>query len=163
MTDVLEFPQCRIVPMRLLGADTTRRLLDRLATIHGVRRILLNGQNLPSTVPYGPSRGLATVHPQRKKIRVLGTEVDLRVQVGSLVLEVEDRSVIDEVRSLCGDFFTDFSCSVQEGRFMKTRPSLSDYARYGPLPDPAMIGLSDPKQKEDPVFLTEPTGCRGDL
>jgi methyl-coenzyme M reductase subunit D len=147
----------------MLGPDTTRRLLDRIVTVPGVRRILLNGQNLPLVVPYGPARGLENAHRDRKRIRVLGNEVDLRVQVGTVTLEVEDSSVLDEVRSLCDEFFVDFSCQVQEGKFMKTTPTLADYAKYGPSPDMSLVGLSDPKRKDTPVVLKQPAGCRGDL
>lgn len=163
MHAVKTYPQCRIVPMRMLGPDTTRRLLDRVVTVPGVRRILLNGQNLPAVVPYGPARGLENAHRDRKKIRVLGNEVDLRVQVGTVTLEVEDSSVIDEVRALCDEFFIDFSCDVQEGQFMKTAPTTVDYAKYGPSPDMSLVGLSDPRRKENPVVLKQPAGCRGDL
>lgn len=163
MQEMNTYPQCRIVPMRLLGPETTRRLLDRIASVRGVRRILLNGQNLPLVVPAGPARGRENAHRDRKKIRVLGNEVDLRVQVGTVTLEVVDSSVIDEIRDICDEFFVDFSCQVQRGQFMKTTPTLVDYAKYGPSPDMSLVGLNDPRRKDSPMVLKQPEGCRGDL
>ena len=153
MQNTTGYPQCRIVPMRMLSPDTTKRLLDQVVTVPGIRRILLNGQNLPLTVPYGPARGVKNPHSMRKTIKVADNEVDLHVQVGTITLEIEDRSVTEKVRAICDKFFVDFSCYVQEGRFMKSEPSLVDYAKYGPKADKDMIGLVDPKRKEKPSVI----------
>jgi methyl-coenzyme M reductase subunit D len=161
MERTTEFPQCRIVPMRMLCPDTTKRLLDRIVTVPGIRRILLNGQNLPLVVPYGPARGEKNPHSMRKTIQVADSDIDLHVQVGTITLEVEDRSVTEKIRSISTEFFVDFSCYVQEGKFMKSQPSLVDYAKYGPKADPSMIGLVDPKRKEHPsvIRLSEEQTC----
>jgi len=155
----VSYPQCRIVPMRLLGPDTTKRLLDRIVPVPGIRRMLLNGQNIPLVVPYGPARGAKNETNLRKSIEIAGNIVDLHVQVGTVTLEIEDRSVIDQIRAICDDFFVDFPCYVQEGKFMKTQPSLVDYAKYGPGADPSIIGLVDPKRKEQPSII-HPHGDR---
>jgi len=148
-----EYPQCRIVPMRMLNPDTTKRLLDRIVTVPGIRRILLNGQNLPLVVPYGPARGAKNPHSMRKTIKVADSDIDLHLQVGTITLEIEDRSVTEKIRAICDGFFVEFSCYVQEGRFMKSAPSLVDYAKYGPDADKSMIGLVDPKRKEQPSVI----------
>jgi methyl-coenzyme M reductase subunit D len=153
MQSTTGYPQCRIVPMRMLNPDTTKRLLDQVVTVPGIRRILLNGQNLPLVVPYGPARGTKNPHSMRKTIKVADSDIDLHVQVGTITLELEDRSVIGNIRDICDEFFVDFSCYVQEGRFMKSEPSLVDYAKYGPGADPSMIGLVDPKRKEKPAVI----------
>lgn len=153
MQQTESYPQCRIVPMRMLNPETTKKLLDNLVTVPGIRRILLNGQNLPLAVPYGPARGTKNPHSMRKTIRVLENEIDLHIQVGTITLEVEDRNVIEKIREICNTFFVNFSCYVQEGRFMKSEPSLVDYAKYGPDADPEMIGLVDPKRKERPSVI----------
>lgn len=159
MNTITSYPQCRIVPMRLLGPDTTKRLLDRVVKVPGIRRMLLNGQNIPAVVPYGPARGAKNETHLRKTIEIAGNSVDLHVQVGTITLEIEDRSVIEQIRAICDEFFVDFPCSVQEGRFMKTQPSLVDYAKYGPEADPSVIGLVDPKRKEKPSLI-HPLGDR---
>ncbi len=149
--------------MRLLQPDTTRRLLSRIVMVPGIRRILLNGQNLPLVIPYGPARGLKNAHPDRRKIWIAGNTVDLHVQVGTITLEVLDVSVISEVRAICDDFFIDFPCQVQEGQFMKTIPSIVDYAKHGPSADRNFVGLSDPRRGGEPVVLKIPKECGGDL
>ena len=151
-----QYPQCRIVPMRFLHPDTTKRLLDTIVKVKGIRRILLNGQNIPLFVPYGPARGAKNTTRLRKSITVAGTIVDLHVQVGTIMLEVEDREVIGRIRKICDAFFTDFSYQLKEGTCIKTQPSVVDYARYGPHADKNVIGLVDPKRKEKPALIAMP-------
>ncbi len=147
------FPQARIVPLRMLKPGTAERLLNMLAGIAGIRRMMIHGPGLPKTVPYGPARGSPNPHSDRTAIRVADAEIALRVQVGTVILEVEDASVIEEIRSLCDDFFVKFPYLLQVGRFMKTTPTLVDYARYGPDADRSLIGLTDPRKGESPVII----------
>ena len=157
MKETPTYPQCRIVPMRLLGPDTTRRLLNRIILVQGIRRILLNGQNLPLVVPYGPARGQKNENSLRRTVEIAGNAVELHVQVGTIILEVEDPIVFEKIREICEVFFVDFSYYIQEGTFIKTSPSVVDYARYGSRVDRAEIGLVDPKRKEEPVVLNVST------
>jgi methyl-coenzyme M reductase subunit D len=154
MDTATDYPQCRIVPMRMLGPDTTKRLLEQIVVVPGIHRMLLNGQNIPLVVPYGPARGTENKTNLRKTIEVAGNAVDLHVQVGTITLEVENRKVIDKFRSICDAFFVDFPYYIQEGKFMKTRPTVVDYARYGPGADRNVIGLVDPKRKEKPTLIS---------
>ena len=100
MTDAI-YPQVRIVPERLLNPETTERLLNLIAAVAGVRRILLNGPRLPATVPYGPAHGTENPHTLRRTIRVGGADVDLQVHVGYVLLELENRDVIPEIKAAC--------------------------------------------------------------
>lgn len=147
------FPQVRIVPLRMLKPETTERLLNMLAGTSGIRRMVIHGPGLPATVPYGPARGSPNPHSDRRAIQVGDAEIALRIQAGEVILEVEDASVIEDIRSLCDGFFTEFSYQLQEGRFMKTAPTLVDYAKYGPDADTAPIGLADPRSGEGPVVI----------
>ncbi|WP_292518850.1 methyl-coenzyme M reductase operon protein D [Methanoculleus sp.] len=147
------FPQVRIVPFRMLKPDTAERLLNMLTGVSGIRRVMIHGPGLPKTVPYGPARGSPNPHSDRKAIQVGDAEIALRVQVGEVILEVEDAPVIEEIRSICDGFFTGFSYRLQEGRFMKTAPTLVDYAKYGPDADTTLIGLADPRKGESPVII----------
>jgi len=36
---------------------------------------------------------------------------------------------------------------------MKTRPTVSDYAKYGPDADTKILGLVDPRKKAGPVII----------
>ncbi len=147
------YPQCRIVPLRILKPDTAERLLNAVAGISGIRRLMINGPSLPATVPYGPARGKPNPNTNRRTITVGDTEVELRVQVGMLTAEVTDASVIAQIKRACDDIFTKFPYQLQEGQFMKTQATLTDYAKYGPDADETFIGLVDPRRKETPVIL----------
>lgn len=147
------FPQCRISAERLLNPETTERLLNKLVEIHGIRRMLLNGQRLPLTVPYGPTKGQPNPHPMRKKIHVGEQEIELQVHVGNVLLELENREIIPALKTACESVFTDFTFRLQEGRFMKTEPSLADYCKYGPDADKDIIGMDDPKSHSKPIII----------
>ncbi len=137
----------------MLKPETAERLLNMLAGVSGIRRMMIHGPGLPKVVPYGPARGSPNPHSDRKAIHIADTEIALRVQVGMVVLEVEDASVIEEIRSLCDGFFVKFPYLLQEGRFMKTAPTLVDYARYGPDTDTSLVGLTDPRSRERPAVI----------
>ena len=147
------FPQCRIDSERFLNPETTERLLNRIVSVPGVRRMVLNGPRLPATVPYGPSKGIPNPHPMRKTIHVGDQEVPLQVHVGTVLLELEDRNVVPALQAAIEPVFTDFTFRIQEGRFMKTEPSLVDYCKYGPNADKEMLGLADPNSKSRPVII----------
>jgi len=57
------FPQCRIDSERLLNPETTEKLLNKIVSVAGVRRMVLNGQRLPATIPYGPHEDRRTLIP----------------------------------------------------------------------------------------------------
>jgi methyl-coenzyme M reductase subunit D len=152
MTEAI-FPQVRIVTERLLNPDTTERLLNKIVSIPGVRRMVLNGPRLPVTVPYGPAKGKENPHPMRKTIRVGDQDVELQVHVGFILLELENREVIPALQAACESVLTNFTFRIQEGRFMKTEPSLVDYCKFGPEADKEMIGLADPTSKSRPVII----------
>jgi methyl-coenzyme M reductase subunit D len=147
------FPQVRVVPTRMLKPETAERLLNMLAGIAGIRRMMIHGPGLPKLVPYGPARGSPNPHSDRRAIHVGDAEVALSLRVGEVILEVEDASVIEDIRSHCDAFFTKFPYQLQEGRFMKTAPTLVDYAKYGPDADTTLIGLADPRNGEGPVII----------
>jgi methyl-coenzyme M reductase subunit D len=147
------FPQCRISTERFLNPETTERLLNKLCDVPGIRRVVLNGPRLPATVTYGPAKGMANPHTMRRKIRVGDEELELQVQVGTFILEIENREVIPALQAACEEVFTNFSFRIQEGRYMKTEPSLVDYCKYGPDADKDIIGMADPSSKSKPVIL----------
>jgi methyl-coenzyme M reductase subunit D len=154
MTDAI-YPQVRIVSTRFLKPETAEQLLNRLIQVGGIRRMSINGPNLPATVPYGPARGQPHTHPDRKVIRVGDQDVQLQVQVGTIILELEDDSYIPGIEEAVDEVFADkgFSCTVQQGRYMKTKPTVSDYARYGPDADEKILGLVDPGKKGGPTII----------
>jgi len=147
------FPQCRIDSERFMNPETTELLLNRIISVPGVRRMVLNGPRLPATVPFGPAKGSANPHPMRKTIKVGDQEMELQVHVGTVLLELESKDVIPALEAAIEPVFRNFSCRVKEGRFMKTEPSLVDYCKFGPNADKDMLGLTDPSSKSRPVII----------
>jgi methyl-coenzyme M reductase subunit D len=152
MTDT-DFPQCRIVTERFLKPETVEKILNKLVVIPGIRRIVINGPNIPQFVPYGPARGQPNPHTDRATIKVGETDVDLRVLVGTILLELQSREIVDLIEKACGEVFTSFTFAVKEGKFMRSTPTQVDYAKYGPNANEIMIGLVDPKNKTGPTLL----------
>jgi methyl-coenzyme M reductase subunit D len=147
------FPQCRIVTERLLNPETTELLLNRLVDIPGIRRMVLNGPRLPAIVTYGPAKGMPNPHSMRRAIHVGDQDMDLQVHVGTVLLEVESRDIIPALKAACEEVFTHFAFRIQEGKYMKTEPSLVDYCKYGPDADKSVLGLADPSSKSRPTII----------
>lgn len=143
MTDAT-YPQVRIVSERLMNPDTVEQVMNLIVATGGVRRIILNGPRLPATVPYGPAKLGWVWQPLRRIIKVGGQDVQLEVHVGTIVLELESRDFIPAIKEACEKGITRFPWYLQEGRYMKTEPSLVDYAKYGPDADKNIIGLTEP-------------------
>jgi len=151
MTDA-KYPQVRIVTERLLNPDTVERVMNLIVATGGVRRVILNGPRIPGVVTVGPAKGSPNPHVMRKPIKIGAQEVLLEVHVGTIVLELESRDFIPAIKEACERGFPRFSFYIQEGRYMKTEPSLVDYAKYGPNADKNIIGLSEPG-KSGPIIL----------
>jgi len=148
-----EFPQCRIVTERFLNPETVEQILNKLVMIEGIRRIIINGPSIPQLVPYGPARGLPNPHSGKARIKVGETDVDLRVQVGTILLELETRDIASRIDEACREVFTKFTYAVKIGKFMRSTPTQTDYAKYGPRADEMMIGIVDPKNKTGPTLI----------
>jgi methyl-coenzyme M reductase subunit D len=152
MTDTT-FPQVRISTERLLFPETLERLLNKIFYIKGVRRMILNGPRLPAVVPSGPAKGQPNIHEMRRIIKAGNQDIQLEVHVGTILLELENRDPIPALKAACDEVFTNFSYRLQEGRFMKTEPSVVDYAKYGPDADKTILGLTDPSSKSGPIII----------
>jgi len=148
-----EFPQCRIVTERLLNPETVEKILNKLVAIPGIRRIVINGPSIPQKVPYGPARGMDNPHSGKARIKVGESDVDLRVQVGTILLELETKDIISQIDQACKEVFTNFTYGLKEGKFMRSTPTQVDYAKYGPEADGIVLGLVDPKNKTGPTLI----------
>jgi methyl-coenzyme M reductase subunit D len=124
-----------IFPHRLLSADTTESLLNALDELDGVKKIVLQGQRLPSDA----------ANPDHKKITIKGEEVDLQVKTGRVLMEIEDEETIDAIRQKCEDNLS-FGFNVHVGTFIRKQKTVSDKIKYGDalddIPD-EMVGLTD--------------------
>ncbi|MDU9376252.1 hypothetical protein McpSp1_08500 [Methanocorpusculaceae archaeon Sp1] len=148
------YPQLRIVPTRFLNPETTEKLLGELCEIDGIRRLVLNGPNLPAVIPYGPARGMANDTSYRRSIMVCGEEFVLHIHVGTILVELESAEVISQVKLVCDEVFADkFPYGISEGTYMRSNMTTTDYAKYGIVEDERILGMSDPKSKQRPIIL----------
>jgi len=149
-----KYPQLRITPSRFLNPETTEALIDKLYNVGGIRRLVLNGPNLPMTVPYGPARGIPNENNYRRVIKVCGEDYDLHVHVGDILLELETEDVIPQMKQACDEVFANkFAYGIRQGTFMRSSMTLTDYAKYGIVEDDRMFGMADPKSKQKPIIL----------
>lgn len=147
--------QVRIFPQRLLLPETAEKLLNEIDSVKGVVRMLISGKNLPRKVTCGPGTGMDVNHPDRVIIQVSGCAFELYVIVGEVLVEVDDESVMEELRKAC-ERALPFPFEMKRGYFIKTKATLTDYGKYGfkskfdetiNLEDERMLGMVDPHAK----------------
>ncbi len=124
-----------IFPHRLLSANTTEKLLNNLEDVDGIKKMVIQGQRLPSQEE----------NPERKIITVKGEKVDLQVQTGRILMEIEDEEIIDDIRGICEDHLP-FGFNIHVGTFIRKQKTVSDQIKYGDALDEIseeMVGLTD--------------------
>jgi len=124
-----------IFPHRILSANTTEKLLNDLEDVNGIKRMVIQGQRLPSQ----------EVNPERKIITVKGEKVDLQVQTGRILMEIEDEEIIDDIRDICEDHLP-FGFNIHVGTFIRKQKTVTDQIKYGEALDQIseeMVGLTD--------------------
>ncbi len=158
--------QIKVFPKRLLQPETAEKVLNEIDQVKGVIRMLLNGKNLPRKVTCGPGTGADVNHPDRIIINVGNCAFELHIVVGEIVVEVEDECAMEEVRCAC-ERALPFPFEFKRGHFIKRRPTLTDYAKYGfksktdekiNLEDERVLGLMDPHAKADTNLCVIGTG-----
>jgi methyl-coenzyme M reductase subunit D len=141
ITQTLDKPiQIRIFPQRLLQAATAERVLNEIDKVDGV-----------------PGTGSDVNHPDRKVIHVGDCALELHIIVGEIVVEVNHENAAERVRKAC-ERGLPFPFEFKQGHFIKRRPTLTDYGKYGfrsrtderiNLDDERMLGLTDPDAKAE--------------
>ncbi|MGD1060655.1 MAG: methyl-coenzyme M reductase operon protein D [Methanomassiliicoccales archaeon] len=130
--EAVPLPEIMIMPNRLLSADTTEKVLNRIYEVNHVRQVTCQGENLPKKLTQGPGTGLEVNHPERKKINVKGRETELFVQVGRIFVEVDDidnvQYVTKKVEKICEELLL-FGFTLEIGRYSKFKPTVTDYAK----------------------------------
>jgi methyl-coenzyme M reductase subunit D len=138
--------QIEIFTERFLGPETVEELLTEIAKINGIARLILHGPRIAPAVPEGPAKGTPNVHEGRKHIQVGQQDVELGVQVGRIWLELEDEDVIEQVEEACRRTLP-FGFQINRGLYLRTRPTQTDYAKWGVIRDTRVLGMTDPKSK----------------
>jgi len=129
-----------IFPHRLLSADTTEGLLNNLEGIEGIKRIVIQGQRLPPK----------DVNQEQRTITLKGEEIDLQIQTGRILMDIEDEGIIDEsiiedIKSICEDHLP-FGFNIHVGTFIRKQKTVTDNLKYGKALNKIskdMVGLTD--------------------
>ena len=85
-----------IFPYRVLGSDTTEKLLNDLESLEDVKRTVIQGPRFP--------KGEATLPPEyreRRVINVNGEDVVLQVKTARIFLEITLESTIKQIEEIC--------------------------------------------------------------
>jgi len=144
--------QVEIVPSRFLMPETAQRLLAEIYKNGGIQRIMIHGPNMPRAVPYGPGKGLPIEENKDLLVEIGDQAVELRVKVGRIRLELENKKFIQGLKAAC-ERALPFSFQFREGKFFHDRMTTSDYAKYGKVEDKRILGLIDPKAKKDKLAI----------
>ena len=153
--------QIKVFPQRLLQPATAEKLLNEIDQVKGVIRMLISGKNLPRKVTYGPGTGTDVNHPNMEIINVGDCAFELHVMVGEVIVEVENEGVLEALRNAC-ERALPFPFEFKRGHFIKRKPTLTDYGKYGfrsktdervNLDDERILGLMDPHAREDNICI----------
>jgi methyl-coenzyme M reductase subunit D len=124
-------PEIMIMPSRLLSANTTEKILNKIYEVKYVRHINCQGENLPAKITLGSGQGLPVNHPERKIIKVKGEETELRILVGRIFVEIDDFEHVEEtlqkIEEICEKMLP-FGFDLEVGRYSKFKPTVTDYA-----------------------------------
>ncbi|HSV41983.1 MAG TPA: methyl-coenzyme M reductase operon protein D, partial [Methanomassiliicoccales archaeon] len=97
-----------------------------------VRHVTVSGESLPEKLGSGAGKGLPNEHPERKKIKVKGADVELKLLVGRVFVEIEDIEYVDgalaEIEGICNELLP-FGFSLEVGRYSKFKPTVTDYKK----------------------------------
>ena len=130
-----------IFPHRLLGCETTEKLLIDLDGINAVNRIVLHGRRM----------SISETGEESRFITIKGEKIDLHVKTGRVLIEVKTTEIEDpdqfhdNIREICARHLP-FGFNITEGTFIRKQKTVTDGIKYGAslehLPD-EMIGLTD--------------------
>ncbi len=125
-------PEILIFPARLLRAETTEKLLNRIYSVANVRYVTVSGEDLPAVLNAGPGKGQPVNHPERHIISVKGEEVELRLLVGRIFVEINDidnvPKALEDIEEVCKELLP-FGFNLEVGRYSKFRPTVTDYKK----------------------------------
>ncbi|WP_319578797.1 methyl-coenzyme M reductase operon protein D [uncultured Methanospirillum sp.] len=152
-------PQCRIVPIRMLHPDHAGPFIEGLSRIQGVRRMLVHGPAFASDHPGKTVHSCEIQPPEFTGVAIGDQIVDMHVLMADLTVEAINEETIDRIGIYCEEFFTDLPYQILVGKFLKTKPSLSDYIRDGQDPERLLLGLTDSHERIETAYLSgDPIG-----
>ncbi len=129
-----------IFPYRVLGSDTTERLLNKIESLDDVRRTVIHGPRFPKTEETLPEK-----YRERRVININGEDVILQVKTGRIFVELTMESTIDEIENICNEEIPyGFDINQTKTKYIRDQKTVSDRIKYGEadLPD-ELIGMTD--------------------
>jgi methyl-coenzyme M reductase subunit D len=131
-SEQVPLPEILIFPARLLRAETTEKIINTIYSIPNVRHVTVSGENLPDVLNAGPGKGQPVNHPERCTITIRGQEVELRLLVGRIFVEINDidnvPKALEEIEKVCKELLP-FGFNLEVGRYSKFRPTVTDYKK----------------------------------
>ena len=129
-----------IFPYRVLGSDTTEKLLNDLESLEDVKRTVIHGPRFP--------KGEATLplkYRERRVITVNGEDVVLQVKTARIFIELTMESTINEIEEICNKHIPfGFDINQDRSNYIRKQRTVSDRIKYGEaeLPD-GLVGMAD--------------------
>jgi len=135
--------QVEIFPDRLLNLETAQALLNELNRISGITRMVVYGPRLPKEDPENLLAGKHNIR-EPKYLEILGEKIELTVQVGRIFVEMDDPGIIEKIKEACRKTLP-FPFEINEGIYIRTQKTITDYVRKGGKVDEISVGMFDPK------------------
>ena len=121
-----------IFPHRILGTDTTEKVLNDIESLDSVIRTVIQGPRLP---------------PQDEIDRIYG---ELKVKTGRIFVELYDESGIEEIRAICDEHIdTGYDINTSKSQYIRKQRTVTDGLKYGEnteIPD-ELVGIADTRSK----------------
>lgn len=135
-----------IFPHRILGADTTEKLLNKIESMDTVKRTVIQGPRLP------PQDAVDIKYGDRREIVVNGENVELKVQTGRIFVELIDEEAVGDIEEICtNELPFGFSINTNKSQYIRKQKTVSDGMKYGHNTDipEDLIGITDQHTKFD--------------
>ena len=129
-----------IFPHRVLGSDTTEKLLNELESLEDVKRTVIQGPRFPKTEETLPPQ-----YRERRVINVNGEDVVLQVKTGRIFVELTMESTIKDIEEICNRHIPfGFDINQDKSNYIRKEQTVSDRIKYGDmqLPD-ELVGMTD--------------------
>ena len=140
-----------IFPYRILGADTTEKLLNEIESLDDVKRTVIHGPRFPDNDSTLPPK-----YRERRVMNINGENIILKVKTGRIFVELTLESTIKEIEAICKKHIPfGFDFNQSKTNYIRKEQTVSDRIKYGDVELPEdLIGLTDQYSKfEDNVSI----------
>ena len=132
-----------IFPHRILGSDTTEKLLNEIESLDDVKRTVIHGPRLPPLDDFEKKYG------DRREIIVNDEVVELKVKTGRIWIELENEETVNLIDDICEKHLPfGYDINTNRDQYIRKERSVTDDMKYGnvEMPD-ELIGITDQHSK----------------